>query len=173
MVVITTDMYNNRQETMELELEKIKFLENYMIPHIALTTCKYRAKAGAIFRALNVDITIDQFIILKVLSGVKKLTQQELSEVLYKDKSNLSRMVESLNKKGYLTRMLDIKDNRAVKNLELTAAGYELTEKLSIYAMQVQKNVIEDITQEELDTVKNVMKKIRDNLNKKIEVEKL
>lgn len=158
---------------MELELEKIKFLENYLIPHITLTTYKYKAKGSAIFRELKVDITVDQFIILKVLSNIKNLTQQELAEVLYKDKSNLSRMVESLNKKGYISRTLDIKDNRTVKKLELTQSGYELAEKLSIYALQLQKNVIDGITKEETAIVKNVMKKIRDNLNKTIEVEKL
>lgn len=36
---------------MELEIEKIKFLNNYIIPHIALTTYKYRAKAAALCKA--------------------------------------------------------------------------------------------------------------------------
>lgn len=156
---------------MELDFQKLKFLDNYMMPHIALTTFKYRAKATALFKKHKAEITIDQAIILKVLSHIENLTQQELAEITYKDKSNLSRMVESLQEKKLLKASLDLKDNRAVKKLEITEKGRALINDLFKYAIKLHNSAIDGITPEELETVKRVMKKIRNNLDKNIEAE--
>ena len=156
---------------MELEIEKIKFLNNYIIPHIALTTYKYRAKAAALCKAKNAGASIDQFIILKALSHLNNLTQQELAEILYKDKSNLSRMIDSLASKGLIKCTLDTKDNRAVKRIQITDKGLNLVEKFFPYAIALHDAAFEGISPQEIETVKSVMKKIRSNLDKNIEAE--
>lgn len=153
---------------MEIDLINDSPFEEYLIPHIAMTTYKYRAKGTAVFKAAKFDITIDQCIILKVLSMQPELTQQELAEKLYKDKSNLSRMLECLEKKGYIKRRLDIKENRAVKFLSLTNEGEQYLDKLFVYAKKLHNTATKGISKEETDTIKRVMQKIRNNLNEKV-----
>lgn len=158
---------------MEFELKNIKELESLMVPHIALTTFKYRAKASALLKKIKSDITIDQFIILKLLSLNSPLSQQQVADLLYKDKSNLSRMVNSLEEKGCIKRTLDIKNNRAVKMLCITKKGLKLVEKISILAIRIHKNSMRGISEKEFTLIKQVMGKIRNNLDKELELEEI
>lgn len=154
---------------MEFDLKNIKELENLMVPHIALTTFKYRAKASALLKKIKSDITIDQFIILKLLSAHGPLSQQQVAEMLYKDKSNLSRMVYSLEEKGCIGRKLDIKNNRAVKVLHITKKGLALVEKLSVLAVKIHKNSMKGISGKEFELIKQIMHRIRTNLDRELE----
>lgn len=158
---------------MELDIDKTSGINIYMIPHIALTTYKYRGKGAAVFKKAKADITVDQFIILKLLTIFEKLTQQETAEILFKDKSNLSRMLDVLENKKYINRILDIKDNRAVKILSITKKGSELVEKINEIVLKLHNRAMDGISKEEQEIVKNVMKKIRNNLDKEFEVAEL
>lgn len=155
---------------MEIDLNKIQPLSKFIIPHIGLTTFKYRGKASSILKKAKADITIDQFIILKLLSLYGSLTQQETAEILYKDKSNLSRMIDALEEKGYISRLVDVKNKRIVKVLNITEKGLIYAEKATLIAEKLHNSAMQGITDEEKETIKRVMKKIRDNLDKEIEV---
>lgn len=158
---------------MEIDFNKIKPITNFMMPHIGLTTFKYRGKASAILKKAKSDITIDQFIILKLLSILGSLTQQETAEMLYKDKSNLSRMLDVLEDKGYITRLVDVKNKRIVKVLSITEKGLKYVEKATLIAEKLHSSALQGVSDEEIETVKRVMKKIRDNLDKEIEAGEL
>lgn len=145
--------------------EKIDLLKKFIIPHVGLTAFKYRAKAAAFIKELNLGITIDQFIILKILNQFPNIAQQELCDMIYKDKSNFSRMADDLEAKGYLTRTPDFKGKRVVKKLCITEEGINLTEKITPLAYKLHAKAISGISQEELDTLKSVLAKIRANLD--------
>lgn len=156
---------------MELEIiEKHSFFDRLVIPHIALTTYKYRAKAAATFKKLKSNVTIDQAVLLNGINLFENITQQELADMLYKDKSNLSRMVDVLAAKGLIKTSLDLKDNRAVKRLEITDKGRDLLKKIMPYAYKLHDIVFEGINKDEIEIVKKVMKQIRTNLNREVEL---
>lgn len=154
---------------MEIDFKSIDFFDKYIIPHIGITTYKFRAKAASLFKDKKTDITIDHMIILRLLTLYGEMNQQEISECIYKDKSNLSRMCELLESKGYVTRRPDIKSNRVVKVLKITPKGEKKVEDAMEIAMKLNNIVSEGITEEEFEVLKRVTKKIRDNLNKEIE----
>lgn len=155
---------------MELEIEKHSFFDRFVIPHIALTTYKYRAKVAATFKKLKSNVTIDQALLLNGLILFENITQQELADMLYKDKSNLSRMIDGLAAKGLIKTSLDLKDNRAVKRLEITDKGRDLIKKIMPYAYKLHDIVFEGINKDEIEIVKKVMKQIRTNLNREVEL---
>lgn len=155
--------------TMEIDLKNLKIVDKLIIPHIGITTFKYRAKAASILKKKNTDITIDHMIILRLLSIYGEMNQQEIAECIYKDKSNLSRMCDVLEHKGYLTRRLDLKNNRVVKVLNITSKGEEKVEQVMDIALKLHNAATKGITEEEIEILKSVTQKIRDNLNREIE----
>lgn len=151
--------------------EPVNLLKEYIIPHLAVTFHKYRAKASAVFKALKADITIDQFVVLKLMSKLDSIGQQELAQMLGKNKSNFSRMVDVLDEKKYLIRKLSIKDNRAVKKLYISEKGREMVKSFDGLAIALQQKAFEGISKEEIDALKSTLVKVRNNLDKDIEVE--
>ncbi|MDR1167740.1 MAG: MarR family transcriptional regulator [Heliobacteriaceae bacterium] len=139
--------------------------EQFIIPHISLTAFKFRTKATSYIKSLKLDLTIDQLIILRILSFTPSISQNELAEILSKDKSNLSRMMDSLEKKGYILREAGLKSKRVVKKNTITAEGEKTVKKLMNIAQTLHSRALKGISQQELSTLKELLQKIRDNLN--------
>ena len=71
------------------------------------------------------DISVTQCHALGVLASEGPFTLNELAAVLYLDKSTTSRVVEALDRKGYVTRSRHPEDGRAVL-LGVSARGRKL-----------------------------------------------
>ncbi|MEM6764682.1 MAG: MarR family winged helix-turn-helix transcriptional regulator [Bacteroidota bacterium] len=74
------------------------------------------------FTAANFGITVDQWVILDVLSSFDGLSQFEIAEKTYKDAPTVTRIIDLLCKKGYTKREIDGKDRRRFK-IFLTPTG--------------------------------------------------
>lgn len=149
-----------------MDNESINILNEFIVPHIALTTFKYRAKAATLFKDTNAGITIDQFVVLKVLMQYPSIAQQELAGLLYKDKSNFSRLADDLERKGYITRKASFKGKRVVKELSVSQGGVELINRLTPLVVSLQKTAMEGICDDEIVMLKKILAKMRNNLDK-------
>ena len=75
------------------------------------------------------DVSVTQCYALETLARQGGMTLNDLAAQLYLDKSTASRVVDALERKGYVTRVTHPQDRRAVL-LEATAAGRELEGKI-------------------------------------------
>lgn len=75
------------------------------------------------------DISVSQCYALEALVRRGGMTLNDLAAQLYLDKSTASRVVDALERKGYVARMTHPQDRRAVL-LEATKAGRALEEKI-------------------------------------------
>lgn len=75
------------------------------------------------------DVSVSQCYALEALVRRGGMTLNELAAQLYLDKSTASRVVDALERKGYVARMTHPQDRRAVL-LEATKAGRALEEKI-------------------------------------------
>jgi MarR family transcriptional regulator, 2-MHQ and catechol-resistance regulon repressor len=75
------------------------------------------------------DVSVTQCYALEALVRRGGMTLNDLSALLYLDKSTASRVVDALERKGYVTRLPHPDDRRAVL-LEATAAGRALEGKI-------------------------------------------
>jgi DNA-binding MarR family transcriptional regulator len=82
-------------------------------------------------------------------SLVKKgaLRLQALAEELFLDKSTASRVVDALERKGYVVRVEDVEDRRAVQ-VQATVAGLELYEKIRADLIAEERAMIERLSPE-------------------------
>jgi DNA-binding MarR family transcriptional regulator len=68
------------------------------------------------------DITIDQCLILMVLTRNANISQNEMAQLVFKDNASITRMIELMVKKEYLARTVHHEDRRKY-TLEITEKG--------------------------------------------------
>ena len=77
----------------------------------------------------KLDLTYPQYLTLLLLWEREPRTIKEIGNTLYLDSGTLSPLLKRLEKKGFLTRQRDTRDERVV-NISLTGAGYDLKERV-------------------------------------------
>ncbi|HEX6628913.1 MAG TPA: MarR family transcriptional regulator [Gemmatimonadaceae bacterium] len=82
----------------------------------------YRQFAQANIDRAGVDITLDQWLVLKTVQDNPDITLQRVSRDVFKDFASVTRIVQLLEKKGYISRRVHPRDGRR-SSLGLTAAG--------------------------------------------------
>ncbi len=108
---------------------------------------------------IGLDITGEQCRVLFVLFLEDDRTQQEISTFLYQEKSSTSRLVHSLEEKGYVQRKQDILDERQ-KRVVLTDKSRNI-EKLCLQCAQDTQSAIESkFTKEEWNTLMFLLQKL-------------
>jgi len=76
----------------------------------------------------GVDLNFTQFLALKLLGHEEPMTPVELARALHYNPGALTRGLDKLEKRGYLERVPDPDDRRALR-LELTAPGKALRKR--------------------------------------------
>lgn len=105
------------------------------------------------------NLAPEQSLILFVLRLEDGLTQQEVGEKIKKDKANIARMAENLEKKGFIERVRDPNNRRALK-LYLTPQGRTIyNEALTVFE-EYDNEVSSRVTAEELREFKRILCKL-------------
>ncbi|UVI28299.1 MarR family winged helix-turn-helix transcriptional regulator [Paenibacillus spongiae] len=109
------------------------------------------------------DITIDQWEILVVLWDHEGITQKELAERLYKDQTNVARMLFKLENKGFIQRQIHETDRRALR-VYLTDKGHAVKDDILEISIQAYQRTIAGLTEEEVDQFRRTLSIIHDNV---------
>lgn len=91
---------------------------------IKLTRCTNSLFARLSERNTLGDITPSQFAVLEALYHLGSLTQGEVSTKVLKSGSNMTTVIDNLERNGLVRRERDAKDRRVI-NVHLTEAGSE------------------------------------------------
>ena len=110
----------------------------------------------------NIDLTFEQFVLMQILHLNGKLIQQEISEIMGKDKSVILRQINGLEKRKLVTRSADNKDKR--KNvIKMTSKGVLMFKELFKIQREISQELIVGIDKRELDVFYKVVHAIRGN----------
>jgi len=110
------------------------------------------------------DITTEQWRILRCLQNKDGQRQQDLANFVYKDKTLITRIVDSMEKRDLVVRVPDRLDRRQ-KLIYLTNKGKRLQEELMQIAQKTSLEAQQGIGEEHLGIFTNVLLKIQDNLS--------
>jgi DNA-binding MarR family transcriptional regulator len=110
-------------------------------------------------------LTVDQWILINILNKYGSLSQQELGELTFKDAPTITRMIDLMAQKGMVTRLSDIKDRRKFV-ISLTESGERLYMLTETVAREFRASAYDDISDDELEMLDSILKKIFDNLAK-------
>ena len=115
------------------------------------------------FAAEGIEITTEQWSVLACLWKKDKVTQQELCDLTSKDKPSMTRLIDKLENGNLVTRVADHNDRRT-NLIHLTSAGNALQQKATEIVHLIAERTLNNITEEELNTSRTVLKKIMANL---------
>ncbi|WP_095128483.1 MarR family winged helix-turn-helix transcriptional regulator [Pseudomonas sp. Irchel s3h14] len=93
------------------------------------------------------DVSVTQCYAVETLVKRGALRLQVLAEEMFLDKSTASRVIDTLERKGYVSRVEDDEDRRAVR-IQATDAGRELYEKIRADLIAEERAMIENISAE-------------------------
>ena len=114
------------------------------------------------FKEMEIELTVEQFVILSLLNSNCDLIQRDLASQLQKDKSIIVRQINCLLENQYVVRLTN-KDDKRVKNLILTKKGFDKLNQMKGIASEVSRKLLTGITENELEIFQNVLFKIQAN----------
>jgi DNA-binding MarR family transcriptional regulator len=123
------------------------------------------AMKGAFERTLKeqgFDVTPEQCAILSLLSEEEGLSQKEIGNVLFKDKPNISRMLDILERKKLILRQAA---DRRRYSIFLTEEGKQLIEKVHPLKLQLVEKVFNGLLAREIETLETILNKIYRNIS--------
>lgn len=108
-------------------------------------------------------MTQEQFLLLYQVYAKDGQSQRELADEKLNDYSNITRIIDQLEKKGYVHRRPDPKDRRTF-NIVLSEAGKIMFDEITVDINREEQKIMKGITREEVEIVKRVLGKIERNL---------
>ncbi|AKA71020.1 MarR family winged helix-turn-helix transcriptional regulator [Clostridium scatologenes] len=109
------------------------------------------------------DITTEQWAVLLKLVEKEGINQKLLSKEVEKDQATLTRILDILERKSLIIRKKSPEDRRAFL-IYTTDKGKELKEEVYPFIEELFKNMICDISKDELDLFVSVLSKINENM---------
>lgn len=114
------------------------------------------------FRNREIELTFEQFVMLRMIDANSQLIQQDIAHHLQKDKSLVVRQMNGLIEKNYVVRRANKTDKRK-KNLILTPKGTEMMNKITELSFEVSNKLLSEIEVEDYNAFRRVLNKIQEN----------
>jgi DNA-binding MarR family transcriptional regulator len=111
----------------------------------------------------GINITPEQYLVLDILWEKQSLSQQNIADIIQKDKNSVTKIIDSLEKKHLVKRVMDQKDRR-INKIELTDDAMAMEKVATEVAINFMNDAIKGIGNQELDDFVNVMRQIKNNL---------
>lgn len=115
------------------------------------------------FKLAEFDITVDQWLVMKNLSENELLSQSELAQLVFKDMPTLTRIIDILNKKGYVERKPHPQDRRSFQ-LVLTNEGISKVTELKPQISSIREKAWEKLNEKDFEEFKRILNTIYTNL---------
>ena len=112
------------------------------------------------------NLTLEQWSLLFVLHRHDGVSQKELAELTSKDPANVTRILDQLERKGFVRRAANPADRRAFR-MHNTPEGTEAAVELAPIEERFVAEVVAGIPAEDLETFRSVMQAINANLERR------
>ena len=131
---------------------------------IKRTSKAFRWRLNHSFAKAGYDVTSEQWRVLRCLWHKDGQRQQDLADVAHKDKTSVTRIIDSMEKRDLVVRVSDRLDRR--QNLiYLTNKGKRLQEELMQIVQKTSMEAQQGFTSEELDNFRKVLIRLHSNLS--------
>lgn len=122
-----------------------------------------------LFKKLELNISLDEYITLDTVSINAGICQRDLAKLILKDRANTGRILNGLERKGFITRFIDTKNNRLVKKMGITETGLQELDGINNKIKTYLNGVTKRIPPEDMQRVQTVLKEFRFELEKVVE----
>ncbi len=112
------------------------------------------------------DITPEQYLVLNMIKDEENLNQNKLCELLYKDKSNMTRLISVLEEKGLIEKIQQTDNKKQTNIIKVTEKGRKLRAEITPVMTKSRNNYLQNISQDDMYTCIKVLTQIQKNLEK-------
>ena len=117
----------------------------------------------------GIDLSKEQFIVLKYLSNENGLIQNDLAFITNRSKTALTRLIQTMEKKGLVYRKSSTRDLR-INHVYLTDFGRETWEQSHPHFLEVIDELQHGISEQDIRKVRDIMIKIQENIKLKTNI---
>ena len=142
----------------------MKKIEDVILFQIDLTSKVAKQYSQKEFNKLNLGITVEQWVILKIVAESDDLSQKELAQKSYRDRASITRTIDLLEKKRLLVRNA-MPNNRRTYNICLTEEGEQFIKKYMNLIKKQRSKSIKGFSEAELNKLSALLLKIRSNMS--------
>ena len=125
---------------------------------------RFKQYLSAIFAKHGYDLTPEQFLVLDTLWDDGVLSQQELADILKKDKNSVTKLIDALERKRFVERIPD-KIDRRLNLIHITELAKSMKDNITDIALECTNQIIKDIPEEDLNVFVSVLNKMAENMS--------
>ena len=129
-----------------------------------LTGCKLKQFIAAKLREMNVPLTPEQFMLIDLLWNQGEMSQQQLADLMHKDKNSVTKLVDAIEKKGFVVRRQNRTDRRS-NTLVLTENANQLKPGAKQKGISILDQMLDGISEDELRAFLGTLHKLNVNMN--------
>ncbi len=138
---------------------------------IYITGTFIRGLSTQTFTDRGFELTPDQYVILNLLlENDEIMYQRQLAEITLKDRANISRIIEILEKKNIIKKIPD-SNGRKIYKLIVTEKGKELRDKVFPTDIELRNMITNNISEEELAITFATLEKMNMNIRDKVKLQ--
>lgn len=119
----------------------------------------YRKYAQKQLTKAGFEITIDQWLVLKTIQENKNISQNQIAEIVFKDFASITRIIELLVKKKFVTRKIDTNDRRKFV-LDITNNGNKIIEDIYPIVIENRKQALTGFNEQEINSLRKQLEKL-------------
>lgn len=139
-------------------------LEEIYIFHLDKAYKQFKKYKNGVFKKAGINITGDQWIVLKTIHEYEGLKQRELAQKTFKEPASVTRILDILEKKGWVERKNTPSDRRTYQ-LFTTDTGKTLVVKILPLAIKMRLKGIEGIEKDNVERLNEMLVKIFKNFS--------
>ena len=137
-------------------------LQDVFFYSLESTLKSYRRFAQTRLQESGIDITIDQWLVLKTIHESPDVTQQQVGNAVFKDFASVARIVQLLERKGFLHRKPHPSDKRR-SELVLTRSGHSLLRTLEPIIRAYRSEALNGVDKEDVERMRRAFRRITAN----------
>lgn len=131
-----------------------------------LTGNKLKRYIAAMLRQQNVPLTPEQFMLIDLLWNEGDMSQQQLADLMHKDKNSVTTLVDAIERKGLVVRRQNANDRRS-NTVTLTEKAKEIKQESKRKGISILDRMLEGISEEELRAFLDTLRKLNRNMTVK------
>lgn len=115
------------------------------------------------FDQADLDITVEQWVLLKIIEQFSPLSQRELAKQSLRDPASITRTLDLLQKKDYVQRA-PIEKNRRQYNIYLTEHGASFVKTHMAMVKLHRAKSLDGLSDHDIQHLSNMLETIRKNM---------
>lgn len=130
---------------------------------INIAGCRLKQYTAAMLKQQKIDLTPEQFLLIDLLWNQGPLSQQDLADQMQKDKNSITKLVDAIERKGFVVRQQNPNDRRS-NTIILTEKAFTLRDDAKTKGISILNKMLEGIPENELHSFLETLEKLCANM---------